>query len=142
MKLFVLIIIIASVSETIAFHFFRNFFGKPLKHLKNKRLFKNIVAVSIPILGLMALLAQRKFSYVVLFFFFAVIGTILEYLLGKFLHLVEGRRVWVYQYLAIGQYTSWLSLPYWGGVRPTLYLPLQNNYLKTSFRPKGRIFML
>jgi hypothetical protein len=103
------------VSETLVFYFFRQIFGKPLKSFKNKSLLKNIIAVSIPILALMALLIQKQFNYVVLFFFFAFVGTILECLLGKFLHMVEGRRVWRYQYLAIGQYTSWLSFPYWGG---------------------------
>ena len=156
MKLFFLIVILASVSETLVFYFFRQIFGKPLKSFKNKSLLKNIIAVSIPILALMALLIQKQFNYVVLFFLFYLLFHY-PFHMNFYYFLLLSVQFWnvysvsFYIWLkgaAYGGINIQLSdsiqvgcLFLIGGVRPAIRFSFKNNLLEADCRRIGG-FML
>jgi uncharacterized membrane protein len=48
------------------------------------------------------------------FLFFAVIGTFMEWLIGFAYENVVGKILWTYDKFNINGYTSYLSIPLWG----------------------------
>jgi len=76
---------------------------------------KRISLVSLPIWGILALLfLHNGISYILLFFASALVGTILEGALGKFIRNTFGVKVWTYKKGTIGNFTSIYAIPYWG----------------------------
>lgn len=72
--------------------------------------------ISIPIWGILAVVIFSYQKQVLLIFIYsAIIGTILEYALGKFFYKYFGTKIWTYKHGSLGQYTSIYSIPYWGG---------------------------
>lgn len=55
------------------------------------------------------------------FLIFAVIGTLLEGLVGFVYQMTVGHRLWSYHRYAIAGYTSLLAIPYWGFVGVLAY---------------------
>lgn len=89
--------------------------GRPFKINHRFTVTKELGIASLPIWGLIALIASKDNSTANLFFLAMVIGPLFEIFLGKGLHHLFGIRVWSYQYASIGGYTSILIAPYWGG---------------------------
>ena len=88
---------------------------KPLRINHHFTVLKRISLLSLPVWGLIAILfTNGTHSYVNIFLMSAIIGTILEGMLGKFIHRFFGVRIWTYKYGSIGNFTSLYSLPYWG----------------------------
>lgn len=88
---------------------------KPLKINHRFTVAKRVSLLSLPIWGLIALLFTKgSHSFVILFLLSAVIGTLLEGILGKFIKRFFGVRIWTYKYGAWGNFTSFYALPYWG----------------------------
>lgn len=95
-----------------AFDFFEK---KPLKINHRFTLGKRISLAALPLWGFLALLITGvNSSYISLFIFSAIVGTILEGLLGRFFRKFFGVKIWTYKYGSIGNFTSLYSLPYWG----------------------------
>ena len=55
------------------------------------------------------------------FLIFAIIGTLLEGLVGFVYQMTVGHRLWSYHRYAIGGYTTLLAIPYWGFVGVLAY---------------------
>ena len=49
-----------------------------------------------------------------LFFYSAVVGTVLEYGVGVVFQKIFHRNLWTYERFSIGGHTSYLSIPIWG----------------------------
>lgn len=76
---------------------------------------KRISLLSLPVWGILAvILTNRAYSFLTLFIASALVGTILEGLLGKFLIKFFGVKVWTYKKGVIGDFTSLYAIPYWG----------------------------
>lgn len=86
---------------------------KPLKISHKFTILKKISLISLPIWGLIAVIAQEKKLFLV-FLYSAILGTLLEFLLGKFIYSIFGVKIWTYKHGALGRYTSIYSFPYWG----------------------------
>ncbi len=71
--------------------------------------------ISLPIWGVIGLLASQNYNYVLFFFIVAVVGTVLEMSFGFMFKRLFGVTLWEYHRGKITQYTSWYSIPYWGG---------------------------
>lgn len=115
LKLFLLLVAVMVVFDLLVQHIVKLFFNKKLKTSHPYHIFSKIVILSVPLLGLVMLVWNSEWGYVRLFMASAVIGTLLEYLLGVFLMHIRGSEVWTYHFLPLGRYTSWISIPYWGG---------------------------
>lgn len=88
---------------------------KPIRINHRFTIGKKISLLSLPIWGILALLVTyRVYSYITLFLFSALVGTLLEGLLGKFFIKFFGVKVWTYKKGAIGNFTSLYAVPYWG----------------------------
>lgn len=104
----------AAVEYAIAM-LFDLFERKPFRLPKKYTLGKKISLFTLPIWGLIALFFLKgTHSYVNLFLYSAVIGTLLEGLMGAAIHKIFGVRLWTYHHGSIGNFTSLYSLPYWG----------------------------
>ena len=77
--------------------------------------------LSIPLWGMLALIVLKDYPLAILFLFSALMGTIAEFLLGFFHHSIDGHRVWQYNAGNIGLYTSYYSIPFWGGAGLMFY---------------------
>jgi hypothetical protein len=115
LAIFFAVIILSLFFELITYEILEKIIGRPFKLNHRYTLGKSISLMAIPIWGLIALLATSHFDYALLFLLGAVVGTFSEYCFGRFFHKIEGRRVWTYQYLTSTGYTSFFSIPYWGG---------------------------
>lgn len=90
------------------------FTGKPFRLNHRFTLTKRISFFSLPIWGLLFLIFSKSTAYALVFFYAAVLGTVLEALMGKFVLHIFGTRVWTYKRGKIGDFTSIYSIPYWG----------------------------
>lgn len=86
---------------------------------------KYLFFLLFPILGLILLTARTDLSVVWAFVIFAVVGTILEWLIGFSYHMIVGQRLWTYHRFDIYKHTSWLSIPVWGFIGVVFYLIAQ-----------------
>ncbi len=114
LRIFLLIVLCGFIIESVFYLIFKSLFGKNFRqHFKPK-----IVSISIftiPIWGLVFLITRQNFGFIKIFLLSAIIGTMAESLLGRFLSDVLGKPVWSYDFARIGRFTSWISIPYWGG---------------------------
>ncbi len=113
--LFFIVIFFGLLIEKLVFLFLENLIGKPFRTNHKYSLGKHVSLMSIPILGLIALLIAGHNNYAALFVGGAIVGTLAEFLCGKIFHSIEGQRVWTYRYWSFSGYTSIFSIPYWGG---------------------------
>jgi hypothetical protein len=114
-RLFAIVILIGLVVELSIFYLLEKIIGKPFKTNHRYSFGKHASLMSIPIYGLIALVINGNFDYVQLFLIGALVGTLAEFLAGKFFHIISGERVWTYKYLSLKGYTSLFAIPYWGG---------------------------
>ncbi|MDP3794750.1 MAG: hypothetical protein Q8R13_02360 [bacterium] len=73
-----------------------------------------VMLLICPLIAIGLLAYSLGLRIVFLFVASMVSGTILEYLLGLAYHKTLNRRLWTYERLKIGGYTSVLSIPIWG----------------------------
>lgn len=88
---------------------------KPLRITHRYSLWKKISLFSLPIWGVIGLLAVSDVNVLKLFIVSALVGTVLEFLLGRGLKTIFGIKLWTYKHGQLGQFTSIYSFPYWGG---------------------------
>lgn len=69
-----------------------------------------------PLCGVLLVSNLYEQNLIYFFIFSSALGTILEYLVGYFYHHTFHERLWEYDRLNIGGYTSWLAVPMWGAV--------------------------
>jgi uncharacterized membrane protein len=69
-----------------------------------------------PLLCVLALAYFVDVKILTLFFASAFIGFVLEYVLGLTYHKTLNKKLWHYERLSVGGYTSLLSIPIWGVV--------------------------
>src|SRR3989304_2691959 len=69
----------------------------------------------------LVLVGNEEGTLLKLFLIFAIIGTLLEGLVGFVYQMTVGHRLWSYHRYAIGGYTSLLAIPYWGFVGVLAY---------------------
>jgi len=115
LKLFFIIALTGLALEFFVFSILDKVVGKPMKTHHKYSLGKNVSIMSVPIIAVIFLLLYEHYNYVQLFIMSAIIGTVAEYVFGRFVHHVEGKRAWTYHYGVLGGYTSYFSIPYWGG---------------------------
>ncbi len=115
LKLFLLLVAAMVMFDLAVQHVVKSVFKKKFKTSHPYHTLSKIGILSVPLLGLAVLVWNADWGYVRLFMASAVIGTLLEYLLGVFLKHIRGSEVWTYHFLPLGRYTSWISIPYWGG---------------------------
>lgn len=93
-------------------------FYNKLTHSKLKKnhtsLGRYIFLLIAPMLAFLYTTTKLGYSPILVFAVFAVIGTLLEYLVGYAYHRVVGVRLWTYYRWSFGGYTSLLSTPLWG----------------------------
>jgi uncharacterized membrane protein len=88
---------------------------KPLRINHRFTLGKKISLISLPIWGILAILfTNGGIPYIMLFIMSAIVGTFFEFLVGKFFKKMFGVKIWTYRQGAIGSFTSFYSVPYWG----------------------------
>lgn len=86
-------------------------YGRKTKEFK----WSEYIAIMIwPILFVVALAYFIDTRVIGLFIVSTFIGFALEYILGFTYHKVLNKRLWTYERLNIGGYTSLLTLPMWG----------------------------
>ena len=88
--------------------------GKPFRHNHRFTLGKKVSFFSLPIWGVLFLIFDKSTASVLVFFFAATIGTLLEGLMGKGVSGIFGAKIWTYKRGSIGNFTSIYSIPYWG----------------------------
>lgn len=69
-----------------------------------------------PLVAFFYLLNNIGLPILKVFFIFAIMGTLLEGIVGFAYHMVVGKRLWTYSLHSLGGYTSFLAIPYWGFV--------------------------
>ena len=75
---------------------------------------KYIVFLSVPMAATILLFYVVGWKLIYIVITFGLIGTFMEWLAGWSYHQIMGQRLWTYHRYAIGGYTSWLSLLFWG----------------------------
>jgi hypothetical protein len=121
-KLFLGVILTGFVLEFIFYRVVNKFFQKPVR-LHNRFVgAEQISFISIPIWGLLALIIKSSTDYLGLFLYSALVGTGAEYLLGWFAASVFRHKIYSYSYAKLGDYTSYFSIPFWGGAGVLFYL--------------------
>src|SRR5258706_3186551 len=112
--IFVISALLGGVLE-VGFAFLYDLFShKPLRINHKFTIGKKLNLISLPIWGLVGLIAMKNTTWAFIFLWGAVVGTFAEFFLGKFLHREFGVRIWTYKHGAIDRYTSIYSIPYWG----------------------------
>lgn len=74
-----------------------------------------LALISLPIWGVLGLVATQNFSYVWFFVIAALVGTLLEIIAGELFKRLFGVTIWSYRHAKITHYTSLYVIPYWGG---------------------------
>jgi len=84
-------------------------------HKTRKFRWSEYIAIFIwPFLFVIYLAYSYDYKILTMFLVSCFVGTILEFLLGLAYHKTLNKRLWTYDRLGIGGYTSWLSVPMWG----------------------------
>jgi len=73
-----------------------------------------IAIIFLPILCVVYLVIFIDWRILNLFLLSALVGFMLEYIIGLTYHKTLNRRLWKYKRLSVGGYTSLLTLPIWG----------------------------
>lgn len=113
--LFFIVITFGLLLEIVSFFLLERLIGRPFKTQHKYAFGKHASLMSIPIWGFITLLVTKHYNYAQLFLLGASVGTLAEYILGRFFAHVEGKRIWTYSYGTFAGYTSIFSIPYWGG---------------------------
>lgn len=77
-------------------------------------IWRYLLFFGIPFVTTVLFAAQYNRSLLTIFFTFAVVGTIMEWLTGYAYYNVVGTRLWTYNRYSLNGHTSLLSLPLWG----------------------------
>lgn len=80
-----------------------------------------IAIILLPIIGVIAFAYFVDVKILSLFIISSFFGFVLEYLLGLTCHKTLNKRLWEYNRLSVGGYTSLLSIPIWGVVGVTFW---------------------
>lgn len=75
-----------------------------------------------PILATIYMVGNGGTTLISVFLVFAIVGTLLEWLVGFSYHMVVGQRLWKYYRYSISTYTSLLLIPFWGLAGVLFYL--------------------
>ena len=111
------------------------FFGGAFELVMSKFLLKKYHRFSIvkylylllfPLAATIILINLHGVSLLKVFVIFAIVGTLLEWLLGFGYHKIVGQRLWIYHRLTITGYTSLLSTPIWGMAGIMFWLLVQS----------------
>lgn len=119
LTVFFLSLVLGCLLELAYAFFHEKFLGKPFRINHRLTLGKKISVLSLPFWGILGLIITQQgdlINYITLFLISAILGTLLEYGLGKFMLEAFGIRFWTYKYGSIGKFTSIYSIPYWGAV--------------------------
>ena len=76
-----------------------------------------IAVIILPLLGTVLIGILYDVKVFLLFFYGAITGFILEYILGLTYHRTLNKRLWIYgsdRFSLPGGYTNWLTIPMWG----------------------------
>lgn len=112
---FLLGMLLGGIFELLLSAIYDSVARRPFRIVHRLNLLKRISLLSLPIWGILAVIfVSNSLSYGVLFIYAAILGTLLEFLVGKFFYEFFGVNVWTYRHGAIGRYTSIYSIPYWG----------------------------
>lgn len=114
-QIFLLGIIIGGAFEMLFAFIHAKLRKRPFRINNRLTITKELSIIALPIWGIIALAVAEKSAYVPLFIYSAIIGTTLEYTVGKAFHALWGVKIFVYKHGALGDYTSIYSIPYWGG---------------------------
>lgn len=80
----------------------------------------------VPVIGSLLLSVYYGIKVIYLFFISAIVGLLLEYILGLAYHKTLNKRLWTYDRLSLHGYTSFLAIPMWG-VAGTVFWLLSNS---------------
>lgn len=83
---------------------------------------KYIFFLFFPALGFFLLIGRAGMDIIFYFFLFAILGTILEWVIGYSYHMIVGQRLWTYHRGDIRKYSSWLAVPIWGFIGLVFHL--------------------
>ena len=75
---------------------------------------KYVYFLVLPILIVLYFTKGNELNFMGVFIGFAVLGTLAEWVIGFFYHMIVGQRLWTYHRYSITGYTSFLSIPIWG----------------------------
>lgn len=105
------------VSSKIYFHITR-------KHLKKNHFAfgRYIFLLLFPLVGTIFVITIHGISLLKVFLLFAVIGPILEWLIGYSYFQIMGVRLWTYKKFTYQGHTSMLTMPLWGMAGVLFYL--------------------
>lgn len=84
-------------------------------HRTRKFSWSGYIAIIIwPVLVTFILAYYIGIKILILFCVTAILGFILEYIVGMTYHKTLNKRLWTYDKFSLNGYTSWLSIPVWG----------------------------
>ncbi len=109
--LFVTLLIGGAMIESIFSRFYRR--GKA-KHPSHFYLSRYLYLMSMPLLAMIVLYLLSGMTPIRIFIIFALLGPVLEWLIGFAYESVVGQKLWTYHRFAISGYTSFLTMPIWG----------------------------
>lgn len=75
---------------------------------------KYLFLLLFPLLGVFTSVNLVGLGVGAVFLKSAILGTVMEGLVGFSYHKVIGQKLWTYHKYSFGGYTSWLSVPVWG----------------------------
>lgn len=119
--LFILIGTGGMIFEVIVYDLYIHFTKKHLKEY-HFELARYIFLLLPPLLATLLIIFNFGHTPAIIFIIFALIGPVLEWLLGWTYHNFLGTRLWTYHKLNILGYTSWLTIPFWGFAGITFWL--------------------
>ena len=106
---------IGGLIELFSMYILELILKKPLRLTHRYSFAKKLSLFSLPIWGLIGLLAVSNTNAIKLFILSGIIGTFLEFLLGRGIKSIFHITLWKYNHGQLGKFTSIYSFPYWGG---------------------------
>ncbi len=68
----------------------------------------------VPLLSVLFMTFIHGLSIIQAYILFAIVGTLLEWLVGFSYHQIVGQKLWTYHRYSLTGYTSFLATPIWG----------------------------
>jgi uncharacterized membrane protein len=75
---------------------------------------KYLLLILLPLVACAIILNKEGWDLLSIFIAFSVLGTALEWFVAFGYHKIMGERLWTYHRYSITEYTSLLSIPFWG----------------------------
>lgn len=119
--LYFLFVIFGVGIEIFSAKLYRHFMGHHLK--RDHFIFGRYVYLLLaPLVATILIINTHGMSVLKIFFFFALFGPVMEWLVGSSYYQMMGVRLWTYKKFTYKGHTSLLTMPLWGMAGVLFYL--------------------